>query len=160
MTTAIEFYVPGRPVPQGSKVQMRGKDGRTWMKESNDTALRPWRRAITAQAREIAGWAPRQKTGAALFDGPVGVVLTFGLRHPVSHRGRVTWPTGKTLGDTDKLCRGVLDAITGPLVTDDSLVVSLTARKVWAELDVPWPEGLHVWCNHVPGFLPPRAVAR
>lgn len=149
--TALAFYVPGRPRPQGSKSPGLTKDGRPFMRESGAAQLRPWRKAIRQAAVDALTLRDGQSKGPA-FDGPVGLVLTFGMRWPASHHGKPTWPTARP--DLDKLARAVLDAITGPVVADDSQVVSLTARKVWAERDVDWPEGLHVWANYSPGFVP------
>ena len=38
-------------------------------------------------------------------------------------------PIGRNIGDIDKLCRGVLDALTGVVFADDAQVVRLTAGK-------------------------------
>lgn len=148
----LVFYVPGRPRPQGSKTPGLTKDGRTFMRESGAAQLRPWRKAIRqAAADAVILQFGRGSSAPAFGSDPVSLVLTFGMRWPASHHGRRTWPTARP--DVDKLVRAALDAITGPVVADDSQVVSLTARKVWAERDVDWPEGLHVWCNLVPGFV-------
>lgn len=50
--TAMEFTVPGTPVPQGSKrvVSSRGRSGRAWVIDTNDSTLRPWRATVAAAA--------------------------------------------------------------------------------------------------------------
>ena len=79
-----------------------------------------------------AGWDPA---------APVQVNATFAFARPKSH-----YRTGKHADqlkpnaparctnrvDVDKLCRALLDAITGPAILDDSQVVILTAAKHWS----------------------------
>jgi Holliday junction resolvase RusA-like endonuclease len=79
---------------------------------------------------------------------PVYVTATFQFERPQSHltargalRGNApTQPTGRNVGDVDKLLRAVLDGLVqGGAIKDDSLVVSAFACKMWA----PTP-GVHI----------------
>ena len=45
------------------------------------------------------------------------------------------FPTGRQIGDTDKLIRSVCDALTGIAWYDDSQVVDITAKKRFASRD-------------------------
>ena len=45
------------------------------------------------------------------------------------------FPTGRQIGDTDKLIRSVCDALTGICWYDDSAVVDITAKKRFASRD-------------------------
>ena len=121
----FSFTVPGKPATQGSKDQF----GRESCKR-----LALWRadaRLLAERARP-AGWDPA---------APVQVNATFTFARPKSH-----YRTGKHADqlkpqapvrctnrvDVDKLARALLDAITGPVVLDDSQVVILTAAKHWS----------------------------
>lgn len=144
--TALTFYVPGRPRSQGSKIPGRRKDGGLYMRES-DPNLPAWRKAVRAAALDAVTLAGLPKVPYG--DGPVGLVLTFGFRRPKS--STALWPISTI--DVDKAMRAVGDALTRVLYVDDKQIVSATIRKVWAEIDVPWAEGMHVWCNHTPGYV-------
>ena len=45
------------------------------------------------------------------------------------------FPTGRNVGDLDKLVRAVLDSLTGILYYDDSSVIDITAKKRYASRD-------------------------
>ena len=135
---SIHFFIPGTPVPQGSKKWV----GR--MIEAN-AQLGPWRSVVTAYTRQ-AMLAHK----AAMLDEPLYISMTFYLRRPKAH-----YRTGKNSGllkdsaplfvqstpDLDKLARAVNDGITDAgLWKDDSLVVSLNAQKRYAE-----QPGVNIW---------------
>jgi crossover junction endodeoxyribonuclease RusA len=128
----FDLFVPGVPVPQGSKFLWKGR-----MIEKNSHRLHKWRTTI-AEAVIGRGWH-----FDARLVGPVGVMLTFYLARPKAHYG-----TGRNAGvlkpdapifhtgtpDVDKLVRGVLDALTQARVwRDDCQVASLFADKRYAE---------------------------
>lgn len=127
--TAVEFFVPGTPVPQGSKRHV----GNGVLIESA-RGLKDWRRAITDAAWSHAGLEP--------WTGPVSVGLTFYVARPKGHHvaGDPSRPVKAnapdvptTKPDLDKLVRAVLDAMTDAGVwRDDSQVVWLQARKAYA----------------------------
>jgi Holliday junction resolvase RusA-like endonuclease len=133
----LAFTVRGLPVPQGS---MRAfvRAGHAAV-TSDNPRLRSWRRDVTSAAAEaFAGRPP--------LAGPVKVALAFTLPRPSGHFGRRgLLPSAPALpigarGDLDKLCRAILDAITGAgLWRDDGQVVALSAGKGYG--DQP---GVHV----------------
>ena len=63
--------------------------------------------------------------------------LDFHFKRPLSHlttKGALTksapiFPTGRNIGDIDKLCRSCMDALTGICFYDDSQVIDLSAKK-------------------------------
>ena len=121
----IEFRVPGVAAPQGSKKAFRTRGGRIALVESC-SRVKPYRATVTLAAREV--WAE----GAT--HGTVGVSIAFTFVRPKSHynakgvlRANVATHPGKP--DIDKLCRAVLDSLTGIIYADDSQVVSLVATK-------------------------------
>lgn len=121
----IEFRVPGVAAPQGSKKAFKTRGGRIALVESC-SRVKPYRATVALAAREV--WAE----GAT--HGTVGVSIAFTFVRPKSHynakgvlRAGVATHPGKP--DIDKLCRAVLDSLTGIIYADDSQVVSLVATK-------------------------------
>lgn len=134
----VQFRVFGEPVPQGSKTA-RAVGNRAVMWEANPRS-REWREQISQ-----AAWAAAegQSTGEA-----VEVMAVFYLPKPKSVR---RWHATKTY-DIDKLCRNLLDAIGGAkgvasIIVNDSQVVDLYARKVWANDNNP--PGVWVYVREV-----------
>ncbi len=125
----VEFFVPGKPAPQGSKRHV----GHGIMVESS-RELGPWRERVALAAHAAMA-------GSELLAGPVTLALGFVLPRPKSTPKRRT-PAATKRPDVDKLARAVLDAVTGVLIVDDSQIVDLHARKRLAELgEVP---GVHI----------------
>lgn len=112
----LEFYVPGVPVPQGSKRHVGG--GR--MIEANKR-LPKWRLDVKNVAREAR--AGRQFTEA------VSVFLDFDMPRPKT----VKRIRPHVRPDIDKLTRAILDALTlAGVLVDDGQVVTLHAVKRYA----------------------------
>lgn len=143
MSERIGIRVYGLPIPQGSKRIARrgkGKAQRTFLLDNNEATLHPWRAKVTAEATA-------QYLGLPTITNPVKVWVRFTFERPPSHYragrnahllrdGAPPAPTGRDLGDVDKLIRAVFDALTVAKVwADDSLVVDVRARKVYAGED-------------------------
>jgi Holliday junction resolvase RusA-like endonuclease len=112
------FTAYGVPVPQGSTraFVVRGRAVTT----SASANLRPWRDTVAAAARfEMQGRTP--------LAGPVCVLAVFTLPRPASRRKVDRWPDRRP--DIDKLLRGLLDSLTGPVFTDDAQVVQVACEK-------------------------------
>ena len=119
----LTFRVYGEPVPQGSKTA-RAVGNKAVMWEANPRS-REWREQISQ-----AAW---QASEGNTWDEAVEVMAVFYLPKPKSVRRDHATRTY----DVDKLCRNLLDAIGGAksvtsVIANDSLVVDLYARKVWA----------------------------
>ncbi len=139
----IGVRVLGTPAPQGSKRHVGG--GR--MVESSK-AVAPWREAVVAQCQ-------RDLIAEKRIDDPVVVRMTFWLTRPASHRKtngelRANAPLvpGRT-PDLDKLQRSTLDALVqAAVLTDDARVVTIHARKRYADTNAP---GALIWIDtHTP----------
>ncbi len=135
MQNSARFYVPGKPVPQGSKRWLPGGK----MIEANSD-LRPWRATVTTYARQAMS---ATKDVSFPLDRPLLVVMAFSFIRPKSHYG-----TGKNAGkvkdnapeyvittpDLDKLVRAVNDGITDAgMWVDDSYVSIMQVSKRYAE---------------------------
>ena len=135
----LTFNVNGTPGAQGSKRHV----GRGILVESS-SKVKPWRADVKAAAENavdvLAKFEPFQP-----FDGPVHATITFRFRRPKSHHrtGRnahllrddaPTFPTGRNLGDLDKLLRSTFDALTAAgVITDDSLIARDSSWKTWCQ---------------------------
>ena len=122
----MRLTVYGVPVPQGSKTAFVVKGRAVVTDGKKGPALKEWRTAVAAEAR---AWLAQHGAPAPL-DCPVGVSVTFYLPKPKSAAKRVKFPATKP--DADKLSRAVNDALTGIAYVEDSRIVELTVRKLFA----------------------------
>lgn len=121
----ITFFVEGISRPQGSKRSL----GNGRMVEAS-RYLKPWRQDVRFTAQQ-------HRPGVWVTDFPVSVSILFCFQRPKSHytsKGILTKnapikATSKSIGDVDKLSRGILDALTTVLFDDDSQVIELVAYK-------------------------------
>lgn len=121
----VTFFVEGISRPQGSKRSL----GNGRMIEASPH-IKTWRHDVRygAQQHRPASW----ETTA-----PMSVSIAFCFLRPKSHyntKGQLTpkspaLATSKSIGDIDKLVRGILDALTTVLFDDDSQVVEINANK-------------------------------
>ncbi len=130
--TAISFFVPGIPAPQGSKTP--------WGTEANPRT-KPWRAEVVAHAIEAFGDVDPMK-------GPIHLEVIFVFPRPQSH-----YRTGKRADelrddpaiwhskrpDADKLLRAIGDSLTiAGVWRDDSQVAETFVRKRYVdEREIP-----------------------
>jgi Holliday junction resolvase RusA-like endonuclease len=111
----IEFFVEGKPVPQGSLVFMKGR-----AIHAGADRLATWRADI-ARLGKSAGCLPSER--------PIAISLIFNMIKPKTvNRQMPTVPP-----DLDKLIRAVLDGLTGVAYKDDGQVVRITAVKIYGQ---------------------------
>jgi crossover junction endodeoxyribonuclease RusA len=132
------FVVPGTPAPQGSFKPMASKStGKPFLAVNTAGGFLRYRADVRAAAeREEGGAGPRQ--------GAVSLTLIFVFPRPEQHwlpaNSRREEPVlrpgapAEYIGtpDVDKVCRAVMDALTGIAYRDDAQVTSLTAVKLWS----------------------------
>ena len=118
LSARVRFIVDAEPRSQGSMTAVYNRRlGIARVRHSNAPALSSWRNLVREAAR---------KEGAALWTGPIGMRMSFGLKAPLNKsHGYPKSP------DLDKLIRGVLDALTGVCYHDDSQVVNIESEKLW-----------------------------
>ena len=121
MTELLSVWIPGNPKTKGSLSVINARRG--VVRDSD--ASRHW--------RELMVYALRGAYGKELpASGPVQVVLWFFMP---TEDDRVT---DKGVGDIDKLCRNVLDALTDAGVYyDDTQVIALRATKMGRAVEGP-----------------------
>lgn len=133
-----QCFVPGIPVPQGSKrgfVQNTPFGARAVIVDANKKT-RPWRADITAHVRDSVG-------PAVLYpaDVPVALTMLFVMPRRAAEPKRVTPPHIRK-PDTDKLSRAVLDALAGVVYAQDQQVTDMHAQKRTARIGEQ--PGLHI----------------
>ncbi len=124
VVTPQRFTIRGIPAPQGSKSAFV-VNGKAVMRESSKN-VKGWRQAVSFVLQDWQG---------ATYQGPVSVSVTFLMPKPKSARKRDVYAAKRP--DIDKLCRAMLDAMTGIVFRDDGQVVDLQARKEYA-IEMPW----------------------
>lgn len=136
----VTFFVPGIPVPQGSKTAfVVGK--RAVLTDANKAALKPWRAAVTRMAE--ASWLDRPQ-----ITGPVRVEAVFVFARPASVKRR--FPSVKP--DLDKLVRALFDGVTDAgLWKDDGQAVRLVTEKLYGAAP-----GVHVTVTEMSVDQPTR----
>lgn len=118
----VTFRVIGAAQPKGS---MRAFVPKGWTRPvltSTNPRVKGWQQLVAEQAQTVAA--------DGLFVGPVSLGVAFQLPRPQSLPKRILHHTKKP--DLDKLVRALKDALKGVLYTDDSQVVVIYARKVYA----------------------------
>ena len=122
--TSFSYFVPGFPVPQGSKSVSRS--GHIY--DVNAKTLKPWRRLIA----EVI----RSKDPDVVIDAPVSLHVVFYFPRPKSHFNKSGLKSSapvrmQTTPDLDKLIRAVGDGVAtdAGLLKDDSRIVSINAEK-------------------------------
>ena len=115
----VSLSVTGNPASQGSHAIMRGR-----IVQVNASKHKAWRRAIVEEALATLpeDWEP--------IDEPCELIVNFYLPKPKT----VNRPLPSVSPDLDKLIRAVGDSLTDSgVVADDSRIVRISARKVYAE---------------------------
>ena len=143
-----QCFIPGVPVPQGSKRGFINAHGHVAIVDAN-TKARPWRADITAHVRDTIG-------PAILYpaEHPVALTMEFIMPRRAAEPKRVTPPHIRK-PDTDKLSRAVLDALAGVVYAQDQQVTTMHASKRTAQIGEQ--PGLRVgWCVDRDAYVVPR----
>jgi Holliday junction resolvase RusA-like endonuclease len=143
----IVLDILGTPAPKGSnRAILRGGKARfvPGGSQVNQQKLKSWDVAVreAALASDCSGGLePR------FVQTPLAVEIEFRMARPAGHwakRGglKPSAPESPaTKPDVDKLARATLDSLSGIVFDDDSRIVELVVRKVYAQ---PGREGAHI----------------
>jgi Holliday junction resolvase RusA-like endonuclease len=115
----VSLSVTGNPASQGSHAIMYGR-----IVQVNSSKHKAWRKAIVQKAIATLpdDWQP--------IDEPCELIVNFYLPKPKT----VDRQLPSVSPDLDKLIRAVGDSLTDSgVVTDDSRIVRISARKLYAE---------------------------
>lgn len=148
-TEPIAFFAHGTPAPKGSmkgfvvKSKTTGKNRAVVVPDSKRS--KPWMAIVNFAAAE----AMRLGGHIAFQDAPLEILITFQIQRPGFHSNKKGVKSSAPLfpatkPDIDKLTRAVLDAIEGVCFDNDSRVVSLVARKRYADPDYPVGVGVTI----------------
>lgn len=134
----VSFFVPGVPVPQGSK-NAGVRNGRAFMYEANK-GHKAWR----AHVQEVA----ETRAGAFNKDTPVHLEAVFVFQRPKSVKP-ANRPHMSVKPDLSKLIRSVEDSITKAGVWgDDARVVHVGAVKRYSD-ETGLAPGAHITIREV-----------
>jgi Holliday junction resolvase RusA-like endonuclease len=115
----VSLSVTGNPASQGSHAIMYGR-----IVQVNSSKHKAWRKAIVQEAIATLpdDWQP--------IDEPCELIVNFYLPKPKT----IDRQLPSVSPDLDKLIRAVGDSLTDSgVVTDDSRIVRISARKLYAE---------------------------
>jgi Holliday junction resolvase RusA-like endonuclease len=115
----VSLSVTGDPASQGSHAIMHGR-----IVQVNSSKHKAWRKAIVQEAIATlpSNWQP--------IDEPCELIVNFYLPKPKT----VDRQLPSVSPDLDKLIRAVGDSLTDSgVVIDDSRIVRISARKLYAE---------------------------
>ena len=125
-------FVPGTPVPGGSKVPGRTKAGRLFVRDAAGRRNKTWKFNVAMTARKAMAGPP--------LTGAVELLITFVMPRPKRHyftgkRASVLRPDAPShhtvAPDATKLTRSTEDALKGVVWADDSQVVRQEITKLY-----------------------------
>ena len=127
----LQFTVSCKPEPQGSSrgFPIKRRDGRIGVSiTSANPKLHGCREIVSYAALEAVTKSALCRP-VAPRGVPVALDIVFNFTKPHSAKKRES-PVVKP--DLDKLCRAVLDSLTGVIYADDAQVIQLTAGKYYS----------------------------
>lgn len=127
----LDIIVPGVPEPKGSFTRTKNGGFMWGSGGKSHERLKEWAHRVKTYAQRSA----RVNGITEPSDDPIAMDLTFYMPRPKSA------PKSRyhalTRPDLDKLCRLVGDALIGVIYTEDSRIVQLSSRKVYADAENP-----------------------
>lgn len=119
MSKVVDFTIPGPPVTQGSVAPGITKAGQLYTRHANSHDVKKW--------REVAQTVMLAARKGKRFEKGTAVAVTVNFVCPTPKKSSYGYPTK----DVDKFLRCLFDALTGPLLADDSQIVEVSARKTY-----------------------------
>ncbi|MDU6694297.1 MAG: RusA family crossover junction endodeoxyribonuclease [Enterococcus faecalis] len=122
----ISFFVPGKPITEGSTRYLGVRGGKPIITHDNPE-LSAWRQKVA----QVAVLYARQAGWSLPLDEPVIVGATFTLKQPKQPR----WSEAATKPDLDKLQRAIGDALgaKGSVLREDSRICEWQAAKQYGD---------------------------
>lgn len=114
----LTIDVSGDPASQGSHSVIHGR-----IVQVNSAKHKRWRNAVSFAALDLVG------PDFELIEDPVELSVIFYLPRPKT----ATREFPAVMPDLDKLIRSVGDSLTGTIIRDDSRIVSIGAKKLYAD---------------------------
>ncbi len=114
----LTIEVLGDPASQGSHAVINGR-----IVQVNSTKHKRWRNAVAFAALDAIG------PDFELLDEPVELSVIFYLPRPKT----ATRKFPEVMPDLDKLIRSVGDSLSGTIIKDDSRIIAIHAKKLYAD---------------------------
>jgi Holliday junction resolvase RusA-like endonuclease len=114
----LTIDVSGDPASQGSHSVIHGR-----IVQVNSAKHKRWRNAVSFAALDLVG------SDFELIEDPVELSVIFYLPRPKT----ATREFPAVMPDLDKLIRSVGDSLTGTIIRDDSRIVTIGAKKLYAD---------------------------
>jgi len=114
----LTIDVSGDPASQGSHSVINGR-----IVQVNSTKHKRWRNAVAFAALDAIG------PDFELLDEPVELSVIFYLPRPKT----ATRKFPEVMPDLDKLIRSVGDSLSGTIIKDDSRIIAIHAKKLYAD---------------------------
>lgn len=134
--------VPGVPEPKGSK-HIRRAGAKVWLMSGGNARAHDRLTDWEARIRFYATASMRVNGSPLPCDAPMAADLTFYMPRPKSVSKRRVHCAVKP--DCDKLARGAIDPLIGVVITEDSRIVELIARKLYADAENPPGVLIRLW---------------
>jgi Holliday junction resolvase RusA-like endonuclease len=126
----VTFTVYGVAQPKGNMRAFLKRGMKFPIVTETNRNVRSWSQLVAeAASHALAADDGRQLTGA------VAMSVQFALPRPKKYQKRGVEPAHCTAPDIDKLLRGVLDALSQVVYSDDAQVVYVSATKEYAPVD-------------------------
>jgi crossover junction endodeoxyribonuclease RusA len=114
----LTIDVSGEPASQGSHSVIHGR-----IVQVNSAKHKRWRNAVSFAALDLVG------SDFELIEDPVELSVIFYLPRPKT----ATREFPAVMPDLDKLIRSVGDSLTGTVIRDDSRIITIGAKKLYAD---------------------------
>lgn len=125
------FFVPGIPKTKGSTKSFFNPKAKKIVTMGTNKGEKSWEGIVSFYAGQA---------GVALSEHPIQLWLQFLFKRPKCHFNKKGLkldapekPTGRNIGDIDKLERAILDSLTGVAYYDDSQVWAVSKSKQWTD---------------------------
>jgi Holliday junction resolvase RusA-like endonuclease len=115
----VDFEIPGRAAPKGSRTVGFRKDGSVYTRE---------------QSKQVGPWMKGAKQVFSAHDmlsPPYAVQVEFIFERP--KKPKYEYPSR---GDLDKFLRSLLDSMTGFVIEDDRFVLDIKATKSFGQTEI------------------------
>ncbi len=127
----LTFFVPGIPKTKGSTRSFYNPKAKKIVTMGACKQEKSWEGIVSFYAGQA---------GVALSEHPIQIWLSFRFARPKCHFNKKGLkldapekPTGRKIGDIDKLERAILDSLTGIAYYDDSQVWAVSKSKQWID---------------------------
>lgn len=136
----LNLTIDGKPRPKGSMKCLGGAPGKRHVMREEVEQSTPWKLHMIREIRAHFHIVPEKRGNLIVgwrnwtpYEGPIEVLVSYSFWPEVgreSHSG--DWPIASDMGDLDKLCRNLGDALEqSGLIANDRQIAHWDAWKRW-----------------------------